>query len=235
MTVKDLMNLTPEQVTQMSKAQLKEATRVGAAAANKRLKRLEASGYDELSPAYQSAVRHGNQRFTSKGNSKVALRNQLFAQRRFLEMETSSVSGFKKTKAAVYKQIGGGFKSKKTEKSFWKTYRKMEELGVPKEAYGSTEAQRDLYKTYNSDTIEDTIDKTNRNNIDVLFEQGMEENEIEEYLSELKEKHILLKSDGQEVHIGASSDDKLILMQERLTQEYEMQQLKSNHKEFHSI
>lgn len=99
MTLADVMRMDEGDVMKLSDGELRLAIRVASAAANKRLKRLEAAGYN--SPAAQGASRSGGKfgiknalRSTDTPTQiRARLVNELRRVRQFLESETSTVTG----------------------------------------------------------------------------------------------------------------------------------------------
>lgn len=96
--VDTLLDLTPEQLMQMSRKDLAKNISILSSAANKRLKRLEASG--TYSPSAEWVYRHGG-KFSVAGKTKNQLLIEFFRVQEFLESKTSTVRGAKKWKRSV--------------------------------------------------------------------------------------------------------------------------------------
>lgn len=103
LSLNQLLNMDPEQLLNLPKPALREATSRLASAANKRIKR---SG-KEPSPAVKQAKRGGA--FSTKGKDVISLRNEFVRAKRFLSDRTSTAKGwrdFKKETAKKLKDAG---------------------------------------------------------------------------------------------------------------------------------
>lgn len=139
--IKELLTLRADDVARMSRKDLALVVSQLSSAANKRLRRLEKSYMGTESRPYSVAMERGN--FSVAGKNQGQLQNEFKRVKDFLTSKTSTVRGWKKERARVYKRIGGGFDNVQSEKAFWKAYR---ELAKSEKAlhnsYGSTETQR---------------------------------------------------------------------------------------------
>lgn len=119
-------------VNSLSKKDLqKVATRL-MSAANKRIKRLANSEEGGKSPAYKVIEERGG-KFSVKGKSLQALRQEFADMRNFMRYKTSSLSkwrDFKKKKRKELEDRTGQKISKAVEKRFWEVYGKVSELGA---------------------------------------------------------------------------------------------------------
>ena len=169
--VNQLLNIKPVDLNKMSFNELRKTVSIMASAANKRLKRLRQAGLSEMSPAYAYAEKRAYSgraggKFGVAGKNINQLRNEYAAIRGFMKQKSSSVSGYKKMRSETYKRIGGDFSDfedpKATERDFWKTYRKLEEMHpeLASMRYGSDELLTDLRR----------VTTRKKNNGDVLTE-----------------------------------------------------------------
>lgn len=213
LTLDEIDNFPIETLASLKGAQLRKVVADATRIANQRLRRLEKSGYADLTPAYESAVRHGHERFTTRGKKDAALRNEFREVREFLKMKTSTASGFKKVKAETYKRIGGGFKNPKQEKDFWRAYRKLEQSGLPNQYGGSTELIRQLYQARTEEGREDLIEELN-------YARGFDEYDEDE-LAELTANNQIINDRGEIVDIGEDYDDLIYLVSQKAIQQYE--------------
>ena len=88
--VETLLNVSPEQLMQMSRKDLATNVSILASAANKRLKRLEQAGV--YSPSLEYVQRHGG-KFSVAGKNKNQLMIEYFRVQAYMESKTSSVRG----------------------------------------------------------------------------------------------------------------------------------------------
>jgi hypothetical protein len=127
LTMNEVMNLSEENIEHATKEELAKYTRVLADVGNKRLKRLESTGYDEISPAYLT-VEKGGKRGQGKFSTKGKTRNQLLAEftraKGFLNAKTSTVSGSKKLQADVKIRLGNNV-SIDEQKRIWEIYNEL--------------------------------------------------------------------------------------------------------------
>ena len=130
MTIKDIVNLKPGQVTGMSRDELARITSQLASAGNKRLRRLEAANL-AVTPAYTYIQKSGGD-FSVKGKSKEDLLMEFQRAKGFLtEAKTGSVRGARKVQKEVRQKtesfmsdIGSDYSdwSESEKKDFWKFF-----------------------------------------------------------------------------------------------------------------
>lgn len=90
--------------------------------ANKRIRRLEKNGL-QTAPAYQAYIAMGGKPFSTKGKSYNELQSEVSRLRRFIESETSTVSGVNSYLKEIAKNTGIRYKNltdlrKKADKFF---------------------------------------------------------------------------------------------------------------------
>lgn len=153
---KDHLNLSASQISEMSESTLRGIVTKLNDAANKRIKRLEASGYAELSPSYRGREKAGHKLFKTTGKEKPSeLRTAYLNAQHFLRPEgTSTRKGIEQYNARfddLYKEVLGKdfndasnfdrrYKRKKILKksvknklrAFWEKYDEWREIATTK-------------------------------------------------------------------------------------------------------
>ena len=181
--------------TALTKKSLSELTSRLVSAANKRLARLERTGADVYSPAYQGRVPKGANmatRFSIRGKSYKDIQNEYIKAKQFLfERETSSVTGARRVKSELEERLGIQFHSKEEANNYWEMIKKAEELDVIHAKYTSGQLQRDIADMYAEGVdfdqmLQDVISKSTG-----LYEKSVEKEdspfEIEEQDEEQQE------------------------------------------------
>ena len=130
MTIKDIVNMKPGQVTGMSRNELARITSQLVSAGNKRLRRLEAANL-AVTPAYTYIQKSGGD-FSVKGKSKEDLLLEFQRAKGFLtEAKTGSVRGARQVQKEVRQKtesfmsdIGSDYGewSDEDKKAFWKFF-----------------------------------------------------------------------------------------------------------------
>lgn len=148
MTIESIARLDPTHLKGLSKKSFSELTSRLVSASNKRLKRLEKSGLQYQSPAYQNRVPKGRKtarRFSVKGKTYSELQHEFALARSFLfERKTSSIAGTRKSMREAEQRIGRTFSTPEEARQFWATFKKLEEMGLVSEQYPSAEMQKDI-------------------------------------------------------------------------------------------
>lgn len=99
--IQDIIDMDWRDINRLSEKELRELSMRLNSAANKRLRRLEKSGMDEWSPAYQRIKRSGGD-FSVKGkDTKVAIKNEIQRASDFLRAQTSTDKGSKEYRENV--------------------------------------------------------------------------------------------------------------------------------------
>lgn len=99
--IQDIIDMDWRDINRLSEKELRELSMRLNSAANKRLRRLEKSGMDEWSPAYQHIKRSGGD-FSVKGkDTKVAIKNEIQRASDFLRSQTSTDKGSKEYRENV--------------------------------------------------------------------------------------------------------------------------------------
>lgn len=93
MSINDIIDMDWKEINKLSERDLKQLSSRLNSAANKRLRRLESSGYSEWSPAYQHIKKSGGD-FSIKGkDTKVAIKNEIERASDFLRSKTGTTAG----------------------------------------------------------------------------------------------------------------------------------------------
>lgn len=153
--VQALLNLTPDQLMNMSRRDMARNISVLASAANKRIVRLEKSGV--RSPALDYVKSHGG-KFSVAGKTQNQLLIEYFRLQQFMSSKTSTVHGAKSWKRKVEKEVEKAvllrldpkdkngkmdvrkmvrelFQDKDKEQMFWDLYSRLLEEYKVKEKY----------------------------------------------------------------------------------------------------
>lgn len=149
MTVNEILNISPDRLNRLNKRDISRALRTVSLAANKRIDRLKSKavktkeGYipktkgSQISTAALNWVTDDGHKRTKFGVKKSSTRNQMLKQlskiKRFMEMETSTVSGAvdvrKKTDVRLFgktrEEAARGVKTKKAKAEIYKQYEQM--------------------------------------------------------------------------------------------------------------
>lgn len=147
-------------------------------ASNKRINRLLKADYGQYSPAY-SRYRKQGRLFSVKGKSISQLRAEFANMRDFMQMKTSTLSGWKKVRKNLNKAVGGKLSDAQVNK-FWSVYSKLEEEmgGIIKAQGDSDKIQKMLRQEVLEDGDSDEILNKMMDYIDTLYEeQQAKENE----------------------------------------------------------
>ena len=89
-SIKDIMDISIDEFSHLSKTELRQVVSRLADAANKRLKRLSKS--DVVSPAYMDALENGS-KFSTRGKSEIELQIEFRRVSNFLQDKTSTIKG----------------------------------------------------------------------------------------------------------------------------------------------
>lgn len=132
-TIEQIMNLDID-INKLSRGDLSRVVGRLVSASNKRIRRLAKTEIGRLSPAYQSRMERGGQ-FSTKDIRKLPQKEQVNAYRNlfgeakgFLELKTSTSTGWKKVRneVATNLNIPKDFLDTETKsKRFWKAYREI--------------------------------------------------------------------------------------------------------------
>lgn len=147
LTIQDIMNLSWEQINTMGDVELKQITSRLVSASNKRIRRLEKSTRGKSSFAYQTVEDRGRM-FSVRGKNTNQVRQEFKLAKNFLNMKTSTVTGWKKYRKETEDRLVSATDGESlnwkdgTWKKFWKVYRRFEEV------HGGT------YKKGDSDRIQ---------------------------------------------------------------------------------
>lgn len=130
--IQDIMSMSWDDLNKLSGKELRQITGRLVSASNKRIRRLEQTSRGKSSFAYQSVKERGR-KFSTRGLNTNQVRNEFANARRFLNMKTSTVKGWKDYREIMLERITKTLDidelgwSEKTESKFWKVYRRFEE------------------------------------------------------------------------------------------------------------
>ena len=126
------MEMSWDEINQLSAKDLKSVKSRLVSASNKRIKRLASTKTGKSSFAYQTVEERGR-KFSVRGKDTNALRQEFKLSKNFLNMKTSTVKGWKKYRANVEERTGYATSgeslewSDRTWSKYWKVYRRFEE------------------------------------------------------------------------------------------------------------
>lgn len=130
--VSDIIDMDWDSLNKLSGKELKQLTSRLVSASNKRIKRLEQTKLGKSSFAYQSVEERGR-KFSVRGLNTNEVRTEFANARRFLNMKTSTVKGWKEYREDMNERLTKTLDmeelewSESTESKFWKVYRRFEE------------------------------------------------------------------------------------------------------------
>lgn len=104
LSVSDLLDVPLEAIDSLNRSEISQIVSRMAAVANKRLKRLEQSGFKRGSDSGPNVI-SGTRKFVAKGKTLNQLRNEFSRVRKFLEGKTSTVTGMRKTREEFYQRL----------------------------------------------------------------------------------------------------------------------------------
>lgn len=132
LSIQNIMEMSWDEINQLSAKDLKSVTSRLVSASNKRIKRLASAKTGKSSFAYQTVEERGR-KFSVRGKDTNALRQEFKLSKNFLNMKTSTVKGWKKYRANVEERTGYATSgeslewSDRTWSKYWKVYRRFEE------------------------------------------------------------------------------------------------------------
>ncbi len=132
LSIQNIMEMSWDEINQLSAKDLKSVTSRLVSASNKRIKRLASTKTGKSSFAYQTVEERGR-KFSVRGKDTNALRQEFKLSKNFLNMKTSTVKGWKKYRTNVEERTGYATSgeslewSDRTWSKYWKVYRRFEE------------------------------------------------------------------------------------------------------------
>lgn len=174
-SVNDLLRLDIKDIDLLSESDLRQVVSRLADAGNKRIKRLDDAGI--YSAPAERVKRSG--KFSTKGLSKVELRNELKRVRAFLRTEMSTVKGYRKAEKEIFQRLqkGGVPVDRKSFSEFWKAFEMVRDT-IPS-AIINTIPPSEIFKMVaqaifrNKDTS-DAVKEVTKGLVD-MYEQGQAE------------------------------------------------------------
>ena len=141
-SIEDIAKIDISDLALMSTSNIKKITSRLVSAYNKRLARLERSELGRMSPTYQHAkknkfvveqtaeyTRIGEtfERYSVKGLDAKSVVNLFQTLTQKLNLETSTLKGFKAYRKRLYNKLGVKFNDINTERKFWDIYHRYDE------------------------------------------------------------------------------------------------------------
>lgn len=177
MKISDILNMDLEKFNAMDAADLKAVTNRLVSAANKRIRRIEASGTP--SPAYRSVMKSGGV-FSTQGKDLNALRAEYVRLKKFYEMKTSSVRGAKKAQKEnleALRKKGVNATQEQADEMF-RLYERLKELdnsvALKNVKYS---AMDEIQKQIDAGKDPDLIIQTMREKVSEIYERNQEQYE----------------------------------------------------------
>lgn len=130
--IADILLMDWDQIEKLSTKELKQVTSRLVSASNKRIRALEKTKLGKSSFAYQSVEKRGR-KFSVRGKNVNQTRQEFRLTSSFLQMKTSTVTGWKKYRKSVEERTAGATGgeslnwSEKTWSKYWQVYRRFEE------------------------------------------------------------------------------------------------------------
>lgn len=101
--------------------------------ANKRIRKLGSTKLGQLSPAYRSRMGINRYKrknrtygfFSTVGKNRTQLLREYKEAKGFLELKTSTVKGWNKTRTNIEKELGIELNTQRKRNKFWKVYREL--------------------------------------------------------------------------------------------------------------
>ena len=175
MKISDILNMDLETFNAMDAADLKAVTNRLVSAANKRLRRLKASGTP--SPAYRSVTKSGGV-FSTQGKDLNALRAEYVRLKKFYEMKTSSVRGAKKAQKEnleALRKKGVNATQEQADEMF-RLYERLKELDKSVEMKNiKYSVLSDIQKEVDSNKDPDDIIQSMRKKVSEIYEANQKQ------------------------------------------------------------
>ena len=175
MKISDILNMDLEKFNAMDAADLKAVTNRLVSAANKRLRRIEASGTP--SPAYRSVMKSGGV-FSTQGKDLNALRAEYVRLKNFYESKTSTVRGAKKTQKEnleALRKKGVNATQEQADEMF-RLYERLKELDKSVEMKNiKYSVLSDIQKEIESNKDPDNIIQSMREKVSEIYEANQEQ------------------------------------------------------------
>lgn len=171
MTISDLLDLDILNLNKMSEKELRKIVSRMRDAGNKKIKRLQKSGYK--TPALQQVERSGGL-FSTKGKNINQLRSEYSRIRSFMTSKTSTATGYKKVRSEMINEFKkrGVDVNNDTFDIMIRTYDRLKEMDPDiVRILGSSQVQREISQMMdNTPDVEDLILQM-QDRIEELYEQ----------------------------------------------------------------
>ena len=154
LSIKDIMSMDWDRLNRLSTKELKQVTSRLVSASNKRIRALEKATRGKYSYAYKTIEERGRP-FSVRGKNVGQVKQEFKLAKRFLEMKTSTIKGWSKTRASMEQRVSdftygeSQTWSEKTWEKYWEVYRKTEEVhGGSFKKGDSDRIQQKLYQIF---------------------------------------------------------------------------------------
>lgn len=147
LTVKELLNLTQEDIMRMKAPDIQKALNTVGKTMNRRITRLTNAG-QTTAPAYSSMMRSGGIIGTNSNMDIHSLRSELRRAKNFASLKTSTVTGARKARKDLERRLGGSIKdvSESTLNDMWEAFNRLKEThGTFIRDYGSAKIVQMLF------------------------------------------------------------------------------------------
>lgn len=177
MGIKEILSIGLGEFNKLKESQLRSLTGKLVSAANKRVRRFEASG--EKSPALSQVEREGI--FSTKGKTFNEVRQEFARLRRFLTSETGNIRGARRVRARVMQNLAKSGVNITPEQynSFFEAYEKLKQSSPEvAEKRFKYMAMREISNRLDDDKDPDTVARQLTTDFNNIYEQ--EEREEQE-------------------------------------------------------
>lgn len=178
LSIKDILNMDFSDIQKLTRKELANVTSRLVSASNKRIRRLEKSELGE-SPALRSLqTRTGENRLSVKGKSQGQLQRTFTEAKHFLNLKTSTISGYKSVIKNIKKSVSertGRSISEIDVSKLYSTLHKAQELGLvdKRGSKGSEQAVNEII---------DILERNPNKSIDDII------NDIDDWYTEMYEE-----------------------------------------------
>lgn len=178
--IQDVLNLNNYQIAKLNEKEMREALRIASNTANKRIRRWEDKEVkgETTSPAYQKFKRERGVSFSTRGlKTKEELKKELKEALEFINMQTSTLSGYKKHLKTTFNSIKDKLKElgvKDYNKlkladvdKFYRIFNRYQEMNVPSHLYKELDSEQlyvdvgELLLDFRNLSVDEILEKLN--------------------------------------------------------------------------
>lgn len=178
LSIKDILNMDFADIQKLTRKELAKVTSRLVSASNKRIRRLEKSNLGEAPSLRSLKTRTGENRLSVKGKSQGQLQRTFTEAKHFLNLKTSTISGYKSVIKNIKKTISDRTGKNITEldvSKLYSTLHKAQELGLidKRGSKGSEQAVNEII---------DVLERNPNKSIDDII------NDIDDWYTEMYEE-----------------------------------------------